>query len=120
MSIRPSSSGFSFTLGNGMIGLFYIEDGPGKVRFKDSGSIEYFGSFDIRYLVYSGDAASAYFQDLSGNEIARVAIDIKWDREFLDIVRTQNILSPVTREEFIDWLRDNHPDILTYLLWFIA
>lgn len=103
-----------------MIKLFYVEDEGGKVRFKDNQSIERFGGFDIKYLVYSGNAASAYFRDTSGNEIARVMIDLRYDREFLDVVKnTKNVLHPVNREEFFDWLKEHHPDIMTLLLWYV-
>jgi len=103
-----------------MISLFYITDDDGKVRIRNSG-IDGFDSFQIEYIMYSDSFASAYFQDLSGNEIARVAIDIKYDRELLDIVKnTRNVFDPVSREEFVDWMRENHPDILTYLLWYIT
>lgn len=103
-----------------MISLFYITDDDGKVRIRDSG-IESFDSFQVKYIVYSHDAVSAYFHDSSGYEIARIAIDIKYDRELLDVVKNaRNVFYPVSREEFIDWMRENHPDILTYLLWYIT
>jgi len=114
-----------------MISLFYITDDDGKVRIRNSG-MESFDSFNIRYIVFSSNSASAYFLDLSGNEIARILIDLKYDRELFDVanemsmLRTKSpgkpamMLRPLSREGFIDWLRENHPDILTYLLWYIA
>lgn len=103
-----------------MISLFYITDDDGKVRIRNSG-IDEFDSFQIKYIEYSDSMASAYLQDLSGNAVARIAIDIKYDREFLDVVKnTRNVFHPVSREEFVDWMRDNYPDILTYLLWFMT
>ena len=104
-----------------MIKLFYVEDEMGKVRFKDSFTIESFETFDIRYRIVAGNSVRAAFYERStDNEIARIAYDIKYDGEFLDVVKnTKNVLHPVNREEFFDWLKEHHPDIMTHLLWYV-
>lgn len=112
-----------------MINLFYVDDGDGKVRFKENGLIERFDSFYIRYSIYNTDLATAIFHshvvanicnNPTDNEIARIGYDLKYDREFLDVVKsTKNVLHPVNREEFFDWLKEHCPDIMTHLLWYI-
>lgn len=112
-----------------MINLFYVDDGDGKIRFKKNGLIERFDSFYIRYSIYNADLATAIFHhhvvanicnNLKDNEIARIGYDLKYDREFLDAVKnTKNVLHPVNREEFFDWLKEHYPDIMTHLLWYI-